>query len=344
MKIVFVTPSLKTGGGNRVFIELANIICKKRQVIIISPNNSSEKNNFELDGDIMVQSIGVTAKSKLTKFINLLMTIRYVNKHNSKDIIIISDPLLALFMVCIKSKLLYRYIQSDDYRIFDDGFILGKGFLLRIYKLLCLKSYRYKKVKYLFNSQYVYRKFCIDSQQSNVPCWIVHPALNHDIFNKGNRVYSNRGISICLVARKHPLKGTINFLNVLRTLETRYRSKISRVIMISHDDLSTFNTEGIEIIKPKSDKEIAATYQCADVFISTSWCEGFGLPPLEAMACGCAVICSDAGGVNEYALWGKNSLRFEPRDERGLKYALIRLIEDENLRNKLSIMGLDTAR
>ena len=206
MKIVFVTPSLKTGGGNRVFIELANIICKKRQVIIISPNNSSEKNNFELDGDIMVQSIGVTAKSKLTKFINLLMTIRYVNKHNSKDIIIISDPLLALFMVCIKSKLLYRYIQSDDYRIFDDGFILGKGFLLRIYKLLCLKSYRYKKVKYLFNSQYVYRKFCIDSQQSNVPCWIVHPALNHDIFNKGNRVYSNRGISICLVARKHPLK------------------------------------------------------------------------------------------------------------------------------------------
>ena len=43
-------------------------------------------------------------------------------------------------------------------------------------------------------------------------------------------------------------------------------------------------------------------------------------------------------------LRGKNSLRFEPRDERGLKYALIRLIEDENLRNKLSIMGLDTAR
>jgi len=65
---------------------------------------------------------------------------------------------------------------------------------------------------------------------------------------------------------------------------------IDNVFIISHDDLSEFNLKNVKCIKPKNDKEIAFYMNKSHIFISTSWWEGFGLPPLEAMACGCAVI------------------------------------------------------
>lgn len=62
--------------------------------------------------------------------------------------------------------------------------------------------------------------------------------------------------------------------------------------------------------------EIAYYMNLSHIFISTSWWEGFGLPPLEAMACGCAVILSNSGGVNEYAQLDDNCLMFDPRNEK----------------------------
>lgn len=102
-----------------------------------------------------------------------------------------------------KQKRIYRFIQADDYRIFDDGAILGKGLLLGLYKTLCLRVYR-QHVGYLFNSQYVYDRFCQDSKRTDVPLMKVYPAVNHLIFNPKNKDKGHGGISICLVARKHP--------------------------------------------------------------------------------------------------------------------------------------------
>ena len=48
MEIVFITPSIKTGGGNRVFIELANQLCDMHNVSIVYPNNSPEINTFRI--------------------------------------------------------------------------------------------------------------------------------------------------------------------------------------------------------------------------------------------------------------------------------------------------------
>ena len=157
----------------------------------------------------------------------------------------------------------------------------------------------------------------------------MHPALNHTEFNDFNR-NSNESISICLVARRHPMKGLATFVDVWEKLELEQKRKIKRVIMISHDDLSTFDTTSFDIIVPKSDNDVADVYRLADIFISTSWWEGFGLPPLEAMACGCAVICSKSGGVNEYAIDNYNCIMFEPKDENGLKNCLLEMINNEN--------------
>jgi glycosyltransferase involved in cell wall biosynthesis len=62
------------------------------------------------------------------------------------------------------------------------------------------------------------------------------------------------------------------------------------------------------------------------------------------MACGCAVILTDAGGVNEYAKPNKNCLMYEPKNITELKEKLLLLIYNPDLRKKLSQNGLETAK
>lgn len=62
--------------------------------------------------------------------------------------------------------------------------------------------------------------------------------------------------------------------------------------------------------------------------------EAFGLPPLEAMACGRAVVVSRVGAVDEYGIHGKNILIVNP-EARELVEAILSLIERDDLREKL---------
>lgn len=347
-KTVFVTPSLKTGGGNRVFVELANQLSndENREVSIIAPNNSPDKHTFNLSEKVSVLSIGKIASGRLSKIGNIIRTIRYLNVKHGNDTIISSDPLFSIFLCFIKSNNVYRFVQADDYRIFDDGTILGKGVILKIYKKLCIRSYKYRRVRFIFNSVYSYKQYCNDSQRVDTALHLVHPALKLDVFNDKCRMplTPGDGLRICLVARKHPLKGVINFINVWQDLDSKYRERIKEVLMVSHDDLSCFDTTGINVVVPDSDKDITKAYTDSHIFISTSWWEGFGLPPLEAMSCGCAVICSKAGGVDEYARNETNCLMFEPKNEDELKECLIRMINDKSLRDYLVLNALKTAK
>ncbi len=84
-------------------------------------------------------------------------------------------------------------------------------------------------------------------------------------------------------------------------------------------------------------EDLAPLLSAAECFVMPSLYEGFGLPVLEAMACGTPVICSTAGSLPEAA--GDAALQFPPTDVSALAAALRRLLSDRALRQELVSRG-----
>jgi len=90
-----------------------------------------------------------------------------------------------------------------------------------------------------------------------------------------------------------------------------------------------------------ADEDLPALYNLADLFVFPSLYEGFGLPPLEAMACGTPVITSNASSLPEVV--GGAGLMVEPTDVESLAQAMRRVLEDESLQQEMIAKGLEQA-
>lgn len=97
----------------------------------------------------------------------------------------------------------------------------------------------------------------------------------------------------------------------------------------------------VRILGFVDDEDLPALYRGASLFVFPSFYEGFGLPVLEAMACGTPVVCSDVSSLPEIA--GDAALLVDPNDQVALTEAMARALEDESLRRKMVDRGLEQA-
>jgi GT2 family glycosyltransferase len=100
---------------------------------------------------------------------------------------------------------------------------------------------------------------------------------------------------------------------------------------------------GVRYVESPSDEQVNELFCQATVFIQTSVHEGFALPPLEAMATGAAVVCTDAHGNRDFCIDGVNCLMPEPTPA-AVGGALARLLGDGQLRAQLGSAGIETAQ
>ena len=96
------------------------------------------------------------------------------------------------------------------------------------------------------------------------------------------------------------------------------------------------------LIQP-TQKELVKSYQNADIHLFTSWYEGFGMPPLEAMSCGTPVVCSKCGGINSILKNGYNALTSEPGNIKSMAANIIYLLKFPEARGIFSQNGIKTA-
>lgn len=110
--------------------------------------------------------------------------------------------------------------------------------------------------------------------------------------------------------------------------------------IVAHAERSPYRDD-IRFVGFVPEGDIAAVYSAADVFAFPSLYEGFGLPPLEAMACGTPVVASRSSSLPEVV--GEAGLLVDPHSVDELAAALEQLIEDQALRAELRRRGLERA-
>lgn len=100
-------------------------------------------------------------------------------------------------------------------------------------------------------------------------------------------------------------------------------------------------SERIHLTGWVDDDELQSLYCAAELFAFPSFYEGFGIPILEAMACGCAVVCSKTSAMPEVA--DGASIFFDPRSPRDIMRALRDVLLDSELRARMERLGLQRA-
>jgi glycosyltransferase involved in cell wall biosynthesis len=147
--------------------------------------------------------------------------------------------------------------------------------------------------------------------------------------------------AVLFLGDARPRKGLSDFIAATAMIHEQVGNM--KVVIASKDPVEVQTSVPHELVIRPSKEALAQHYATCDVFVSASWHEGFGLPPLEAMACGAAVVLTDSGGVREYARHRENCLIVPPRDHAAMAAAIIELLTDASLCARLRQAGPATA-
>ncbi|OLN32160.1 glycosyltransferase family 4 protein [Desulfosporosinus metallidurans] len=98
----------------------------------------------------------------------------------------------------------------------------------------------------------------------------------------------------------------------------------------------------IFFLGPVDQQELVSLYSMAELFVFPSLYEGFGLPVLEAMACGTPVAASNTSSIPEVA--GDAAMLFDPQDEEEMSKIVTGILESRETREELSLKGLERAK
>src|SRR5215208_1776010 len=184
---------------------------------------------------------------------------------------------------------------------------------------------------------------------------VVYEGLDHGRFRPVDRRLVDAPY-VLFVGSEHPRKNLATLLRAFRLLKDEPRFRELRLVKVGaaggreapfrRRTLAAVAALGLErdvlFTGRVPDADLPAYYSGAACLVLPSLYEGFGFPPLEAMACGCPVIVSSAGALPEVA--GDAALVVHPRDPRALARAMATLLTDENARRDLVERGLRRAR
>ena len=149
-----------------------------------------------------------------------------------------------------------------------------------------------------------------------------------------------RDDSVLFLYHPDPRKGAVDGLEALSRLRERVPSM--RVHAVGTVRPTTW-PESLPFEFHPADALLRRAYSTSAVLLYPSRYEGFGLPPLEAMACGCPSVMTRVGAVPEYATHGVNGFLVDAGDVDAMVHWLARALTDVPMRNEVAAEGLRTA-
>jgi glycosyltransferase involved in cell wall biosynthesis len=152
---------------------------------------------------------------------------------------------------------------------------------------------------------------------------------------------------LLFVGSRAPYK---NFNNLLRAFRATGLHKAMTLLAVGGGPLTTEEQavaqelelgRSLVVIPQLSDTLLAEAYAAARLFVCPSWCEGFGFPPLEAMAAGCPALVSNTSCLPE--ICRDAPFYFNPQDQGSLEQALLEAANDESARQRAKERGTQVA-
>jgi len=180
---------------------------------------------------------------------------------------------------------------------------------------------------------------------------VIYHGINHDVF----KVHENNEVDfelpsefILCVGSIEPRKNLKGLLKAYSLLDENLKNKYKLVLVgfsgWENKEIMTLineNKNSIFYLGFLSDEELAKVYNRASCFVFPSFYEGFGLPPLEAMACGTPVVASRASSIPEVCL--DTVEYFNPNDIDEISEKISLVLNDKDLQSKMIERGLKRA-
>jgi glycosyltransferase involved in cell wall biosynthesis len=331
-------PNLHITGGARVAVELSNRLTERNhEIFILIPGG---RYKLPISTSAKVIECGFNVSNPLLAVLMGIPSMLY--RIPEVDIIISCMPPYALvgcYLGNLHSILNINYLLNDDVHFFDDGSFIRSRLLQHFYRFIARLSVR-SGVNFT-NSHWTAVQAV--SEGGNRPTAIIPQGYNPAIFYPLKTGIGEKSpITLVTVGRKARWKGFSDLINGLNLVDRKRYPFELKIISQEITDCSSANFP-ISIHKPKNDVELADLYRSGQVYVHSSWFEGFGMPPLEAQACGLAVISTDCGGIKEYLVDGKNALLVPPREPLTMARAVEKIINDRELLIRLSTKGLETS-
>lgn len=185
-------------------------------------------------------------------------------------------------------------------------------------------------------------------ENTGVECKLLCPSLEIDFFYPEKEEWTDREkiVIAAMIRPTTPRRAAGETMEILQRIFRRYGTKVEIHIFGANEVVDSefflehptdFDYENHGIVIPQ---QVADILRKADIFVDFSIFQAMGLTAMEAMASGCAVIVPENGGATSFAVNEKNALVVDTANLDVCEKALMRLIEDYELRQKITLQAV----
>ncbi len=307
--LMYLLYNTRENGGNKVVFEQADRLKKKGYSVVIYALFGGKPKWFHVN----------------TTILPLYKGLRYfIYRYDGICIATFWPTAYVAFLLRVKRKL--YFIQGYEREFYTNVFL----------KFLVTVTYRMPFVKITISSFLTQKMIKYESE--------IYQIKGNGVVigkNKIKRRKYKRIRILSVVSRYLPTKGIDLLDNTVTKLKTRNLSYYFTLVSFEHKPYSEVFNRFISSPKPY---ELEKLYRESDFLLATSRIEGFYIPGLEAMANGCILLTTSAGGVEEYARNKINAIVIRRLDELWQKDIINKIYTNKKLRSKLIANGYKTAK
>ena len=340
MKISFILASLALSGGERIIAETVNRLSQNgHDLTVVLPNGMLDPDIAKtIEPSVKLLQTKIIGSRKMSLFSSFKLTLAL------SDLVPISDVIITTYTPTtiagfVASRILKRgklvWLFMDFPEMFSNKplyrWIANFAPIWHDCILTLSKSLKEEILARHATSKVIVTSLALSEEYYSIP--------ESNVIENIESLNGKK--TILYLGDKRPRKGLEDFLEAARIVYLCHPEIQLWVVLKDEQFIDCEITH--QVFYRPANVDLAQLYKTCDVYVSATWREGFGMPPLEAMACGAAVVMTESGGGQEYSKDGENCLLVPPHSPEKLASAIIQIIEDQSLKTKLRKNGPLTA-